>query len=111
MDIITKTNERLFFFSLIKIKDMIPKIITIGGDFYFKIFNVDKIATSKRKENVHNFGYKQDMTFFRIKVKILLCYWLPSKTYYDSLVIQIFSPQNMVKILTSFHPKKKVCIA
>ncbi len=41
----------------------------LGGDFYLIFFYVHKIATSKRKENVHNFGYKQGMVFFRKKSK------------------------------------------
>jgi hypothetical protein len=56
----------LFIKLLIKIKDMIPKNQFLRRGFLFNFFfNVDKIATSKRKENVHNFGYKQDMVFFR----------------------------------------------
>ncbi len=60
----------LFIKLLIKIKDMIPKNQFLRRGFLFNFFfNVDKIATSKRKENVHNFGYKQGMVFLYKKSK------------------------------------------
>ncbi len=63
-------NERLFIYLfiklLIKIKDMIPKNQFLRRGF---LFNLKKKCRQncylQKKRNVHNFGYKHDMVFFR----------------------------------------------